>query len=126
MVLSILICTYNREHFLKQCLDSIIEQTEQTNEKEIEVIIIDNNSSDNTKSLVESYNSSTKISYYLENKQGLSHARNAGVQIAKGNYIAFVDDDAIIIKEWLNFLGFSIFSLPISLYIRPVSSCSKL
>lgn len=120
MVLSILICTYNREHFLKQCLDSIIEQTEQTNEKEIEVIIIDNNSSDNTKSLVESYNSSTKISYYLENKQGLSHARNAGVQIAKGNYIAFVDDDAIINKEWLTSLSTGIKNIQADVFGGPI------
>jgi glycosyltransferase involved in cell wall biosynthesis len=104
MVLSILICTYNREHFLKLCLDSIIEQTKHCLEKKIEIIIIDNNSNDNTKNLIKNYKSITPIIYYLEKEQGLSYARNSGINIANGNYIAFVDDDATINKNWLNAL----------------------
>jgi len=104
MVLSILICTYNREHFLQLCLDCILEQTKHYSEKEIEIIIVDNNSKDDTKKIIENYKSSTPIIYYLEEKQGLSHARNTGIDIASGNYIAFVDDDATINKNWLNSL----------------------
>lgn len=104
MVLSILICTYNREHFLQLCLDSILDQTKNYPSTEIEIIVIDNNSKDNTRKLIDDYKSSTYITYYLEEKQGLSHARNTGINIAKGNYIAFIDDDATINKNWLNSL----------------------
>ena len=104
MVLSILICTYNREYFLKLCLDSVLEQTKHYSEKDIEIIIIDNNSKDGTKKLIDNYKSTTPINYYLEENQGLSYARNAGINIANGNYIAFVDDDATINKNWLHSL----------------------
>ena len=104
MVLSILVCTYNRKDFLQLCLDSIIEQTKYYSEKEIEIIVIDNNSKDGTKNLVEQYKTITPITYYIEEEQGLSHARNAGINIANGNYIAFIDDDATINKNWLNSL----------------------
>jgi len=99
MVLSILVCTYNRKDFLQLCLDSIIEQTKYYSEKEIEIIVIDNNSKDGTKNLVEQYKTITPITYYIEEEQGLSHARNAGINIANGNYIAFIDDDATIINS---------------------------
>ncbi len=104
MVLSILICTYNREHFLELCLDSILDQTKNYPSTEIEIIVIDNNSTDNTKNLIENYKPSNPITYYLEEKQGLSHARNTGINIAKGDYIAFIDDDATINKNWLSSL----------------------
>ncbi len=104
MVLSILICTYNRKNFLQLCLDSIIYQVENIKDKKIEIIIIDNNSKDDTKIFIESYESTIPIVYFLEKKQGLSYARNKGISIAKGEYIAFVDDDATINENWTSSL----------------------
>ena len=101
MVLSIIICTFNRVNFLESCINSIIDQIHDHNN--IEILIIDNNSKDNTKELVKNYNSNN-IVYYLETQQGLSFARNKGIKEAKGNYLAFVDDDATINKNWIKSL----------------------
>ena len=101
MVLSIIICTYNRCKFLEKCINSIINQINEQND--IEIIIVDNNSNDGTKKLIENYNINF-INYHLETKQGLSFARNKGIKVSKGKYLAFVDDDATINKNWLESL----------------------
>ena len=98
MVLSIIICTYNRVKFLEKCINSILNQI--NDYPEIEVVIIDNNSQDNTRKFIESLNREN-IKYYLEINQGLSHARNKGIQVSKGKFLAFVDDDAVIDKNWV-------------------------
>ena len=101
MVLSIIICTYNRLDFLKKCIDSILKQISTNNG--IEIVVIDNNCNDGTKEYINSLNF-TYINYFLENKQGLSHARNKGIEVSKGNFLAFVDDDATIDEKWLKSL----------------------
>ena len=101
MVLSIIICTYNRLDFLKKCIDSILKQISKNNG--IEIVVIDNNCNDGTKEHINSLNS-TYINYFLETKQGLSHARNKGIEVSKGDFLAFVDDDATIDEKWLKSL----------------------
>ena len=73
MVVSSIICTYNRLDFLKKCIDSILKQISTNND--VEIVVIDNNCNDRTKEYINSLNS-TYINYFLETKQGLSHARN--------------------------------------------------
>lgn len=101
MVLSIIICTYNRVDFLKKCIGSILKQISTNND--IEIVVIDNNCNDGTKEYINNINS-TYINYFLETKQGLSHARNKGIEVSKGDFLAFVDDDATIDKKWLKSL----------------------
>ena len=101
MVLSIIICTYNRLDFLKKCIDSILKQISTNNG--IEIVVIDNNCNDGTKEYINNINS-TYINYFLETKQGLSHARNKGIEVSKGDFLAFVDDDATIDEKWLKSL----------------------
>ena len=75
MVLSITVCTYNRVKFLKNCLKSILDQTKGS--PIIEINIIDNNSSDKTFDYIhEMQKKFTEINYFVEKKQGISHARN--------------------------------------------------
>lgn len=92
MKLSIIICTFNRSGLLKKCIDSF---TPFIND-EVEIIIVDNNSTDNTTEIISSllliY---SQINCYKEGKIGLSHARNRGMVEAKSNWILYVDDDAI-------------------------------
>ena len=103
MVLSITICTYNRLEYLKKCLTSILDQTQGS--QIIEINIIDNNSTDNTKNYIsERQKKFPEINYYLEKKQGISHARNLSFKVCKGDFLAFVDDDAVINKNWLESL----------------------
>ena len=103
MVLSITICTYNRIEYLKKCLKSILDQTQGS--KIIEINIIDNNSTDATKDYVTKLQKKfPEVNYFVEKKQGISFARNLSFEVCKGMFLAFVDDDAVINKNWLEAL----------------------
>lgn len=99
---SIIVSTYNRSRLLKNCLSSLINKSVSNNLYEI--IVIDNNSIDNTKDVVVDFINEfpqCKISYVLEKRQGLSYARNAGCKKATGEYLAYIDDDAKASKVWV-------------------------
>jgi len=88
-LVSVIIPTYNYGHLLSKAIDSVIAQTY----KNIELIIIDDGSTDNTKSVVESYDN--KFTYINQNNTGVSSARNHGIIISNGQYVAFLDADDI-------------------------------
>lgn len=99
---SVIICTYNRSKILPDTLDSLLGQ-ECDPAVNNEVIVVDNNSTDTTRQIVESYITAFggKLKYVYEQRQGLSNARNAGVTNAKGDILVFTDDDCIVDKYWL-------------------------
>lgn len=100
--ISVLIATYNRSRSLKDTLDSLLNQERKDNFS-YEAIVIDNNSSDKTKSTIESYMEkfAGKLKYVFEPKQGKAYALNAGIHQARGEVLAFTDDDVIVDKKWL-------------------------
>lgn len=101
MMLSVVICTYNRSELLSKCLESLTDQT--IDKKCYEVIVADNNSNDNTILVAQGYiGKLPNLKICTEEKRGANHARNAGVNIAKGEYIAFIDDDAVASPDWLS------------------------
>jgi glycosyltransferase involved in cell wall biosynthesis len=106
--ISLVICTYNRDKFLPEALESITKQS--LSPHEFEVIIIDNNSTDKTKEISLKFiseNQGLDIRYCFEANKGLSFARNRGIKEAKGNIITYVDDDAILTPDFLkNMLAF--------------------
>jgi len=92
-MISIVIPTFNREKVIERCIESILKQTY----KDIEIIIVDDNSQDNTEEVVKNINSD-KIKYYkLKENKGACYARNYGIKVSNGEYIAFQDSD----DEWL-------------------------
>ena len=96
-LVSVIIITKNQSRFLKKCLNSILGQSY----KNIEVIIVDDNSSDNTREIVES-SKSNKIKYFLNEKNiGLAGLRNIGVLKSKGDFIFFTDSDCLATKNWI-------------------------
>lgn len=100
--ISVVICTYNNAKCLKQTILSLTDQTFDRNL--CEILVVDNNSSDETISLVETFQhkfSHFKIRLIEEKKQGLGYARNKGLKLAKGEYVAFIDDDAKADSYWL-------------------------
>ncbi|MBO4712064.1 glycosyltransferase family 2 protein [bacterium] len=98
--ISIAVCTYNRADVLPKCLESLVDQTADT--ELFEVLIIDNNSTDDTKKIATDFcKKSSNFKYIFEEKQGLSHARNRAITEANGEYIAYIDDDAIANKDWV-------------------------
>lgn len=101
---SVVVCTYNRAESLRRTLDKILEQRLDRNIP-WEVIVVDNNSKDYTRQVVENFKErmdSPIIRYEFEGKQGLSYARNRGVISARGKYILFTDDDVSPEPNWLN------------------------
>ncbi|MFO8053073.1 MAG: glycosyltransferase [Candidatus Omnitrophota bacterium] len=85
---SIIIPTYNRKHFLKIAIDSVLNQTFDN----YELIIVDDGSTDYTKNFIKSYKT-PKLRYYYQQNQGPASARNLGVVKAKGEFICFLDSD---------------------------------
>lgn len=96
VVFTVVIPTYNREHFLKRTIDSILSQTF----SDFELIIVDDGSVDNTKKLIDTYRDDRIVYIYKENG-GQNSAINAGVQNANGEYIAFCDSDDVWMPEKL-------------------------
>lgn len=102
-IFSVVVCTYNRSNLLKQVMNTLISQTISTDEYEL--IIVDNNSTDNTKEVcydIISNNPDIAIRYIVEKKQGISNARNRGWKVATGTFIAYTDDDCKIPNNWLS------------------------
>ena len=90
---SIIIPVYNMQDHLNQCLDSVFNQTH----KNIEVIIINDGSSDNSEQIINKYKEKNKnIVYIKQENKGLSISRNIGIKEAKGKYIMFLDSDDYI------------------------------
>jgi glycosyltransferase involved in cell wall biosynthesis len=97
--LSVIICTYNRARLLGDCLKSLLKQT--LSHDRYEILVIDNNSSDATASLVISYvGAHPHLRYLFEADQGLSFARNRGCRESRGIYVAYIDDDATASSQW--------------------------
>jgi glucosyl-dolichyl phosphate glucuronosyltransferase len=101
---SVIVCTYNRvEILMKRALASLFAQN-MLSEYIIEILIIDNASTDKTREQVMNLmqmNTQYFIRYIFEEQQGLSYARNRGVAEARGEIIAFLDDDAEATPGWL-------------------------
>jgi glycosyltransferase involved in cell wall biosynthesis len=100
--ISIIVCTRNRSQRLKGTLDSIA-RLEGCQSWEWELVVVDNNSIDDTKSVIECFAATTGVAvhYVWEGRRGLSYARNAGIQAARGEIIAFTDDDVLLDPGWL-------------------------
>ncbi len=97
--ISAIICTYNRANYLNKALESLKRQS--LNKSYFEVIVVDNGSTDDIKQIVENFYDYLKIKYVLEERLGLSRARNRGIEEAKGKYVAFMDDDCEADWRWL-------------------------
>ncbi len=101
MILSVIICTYNRSDLLRIALESLEQQD--LDASEFEVLVIDNRSQDDTAVVVEQFaQKHTHIHYYLEQQQGLSYARNRGWEEAKGEYVIYIDDDCKLPPGYLS------------------------
>ena len=102
MELTVIICTWNRAGVLRQALGSL-QQCRFPTDKGWEVVIVDNNSSDETSAVCQSFvrQNPGRYRYILEKRQGKSFALNTGVETANGKVLAFTDDDVIVDPDWL-------------------------
>jgi len=103
--ISVLVCTYNRSKTLKVAVESIALQTLPQSIK-WEIVVVDNNSTDQTRQVVQQLQRRYPelIRYLFEPKQGISNARNSGIAVARGEILAFLDDDETAGPDWLRTL----------------------
>jgi len=104
--ISAVVCTYNRCESLKRTLKSFSEVVSPEGYS-WELVLVDNNSKDETKMIAEEFKegSGLNVKYIFEAKQGLSYARNRGINHSKGEIIAFTDDDVMVDRYWLSNIG---------------------
>ena len=86
--ISIIVPIYNASKYLKKCLDSLVNQTK----KELEFILINDGSTDDSESIIKSYNDS-RIKYFKRSNHGIGKTRNFGISKSTGKYIMFLDSD---------------------------------
>lgn len=102
-MLTIIICTYNREKYICPLLESIAAND--LDKSQYEIVLVDNNCTDNTRTVCEQFakdHNDVAFRYVVEIEQGLSAARNCGIREAKGDLIVYVDDDALIDSHYLS------------------------
>jgi len=100
---SVVVATYNRCDILRGTLESLSDQD--CPASEYEVIVVDNNSTDETATIIENLRDTAGYENFLfcfESKQGVSHARNTGISKANGRFIAFTDDDIRPARNWVS------------------------
>jgi glycosyltransferase involved in cell wall biosynthesis len=93
---SVIIPTYNRAHVLREAIDSVLSQKY----SDLELLVVDDGSTDHTKEVVSSYTS--KLAYIYQEHQGVSAARNRGIKHTKGDYLAFLDSDDLWLPDKLS------------------------
>ena len=100
-LISIIVPIYNVENYLRQCLDSIMNQTYQ----KFECLLINDGSSDNSAEICREYVSKdSRFRYFEKENGGVSSARNLGIEYSKGEYITFIDSDDWVDSDYLELL----------------------
>ena len=92
--ISIIVPIYNAEKYLNKCIDSLINQTK----REIEIILINDGSTDDSEKIIKKYKDK-RIKYFKNENQGIGKTRNFGIEKATGKYVMFVDSDDYIKKN---------------------------
>jgi glycosyltransferase involved in cell wall biosynthesis len=103
MIITVILCTYNRAGSLGMALESVLASA-LTSHIDWELLAVDNNSRDRTPEVIKEFClcHPGRVRYIFEAQQGLSNARNAGIREARGEILAFVDDDVTVDPIWLD------------------------
>ena len=123
MKISVIIPVYNSSTYLRKCLDSVVNQTL----KDIEIIIINDGSTDDSKNIIEEYTGKYKNIIFIDQEnKGIGKTRNIGIKMATGEYITFVDSDDYIkenmLEEYYKYAKKHNFDLVIGSYIKKINN----
>ena len=97
--ISVIIAAYNVEKFIKQCVESVLQNTYNN----FEIIVVNDGSTDSTESVCNSLLADSRVHLISQNNAGVSAARNAGIRQATGEYITFIDGDDFVAKDYLSY-----------------------
>ncbi|NGZ61381.1 MAG: hypothetical protein CV081_12895 [Nitrospira sp. LK265] len=100
MLLTVAVCTWNRSRLLRQCLEQMTKLDIPVG-VEWELLVVNNNCTDDTDHVVDSFVSRLPVRLLFEAKPGQSNARNAAVREAKGQYVLWTDDDVLVDENWI-------------------------
>ena len=101
-MITVIICTYNREKYIRPLLDSLAAND--LPRTDYEILLVDNNCTDGTRAVCGEFakaNAGLTFRYLTEPEQGLSAARNKGIREAHGDILVYVDDDALVDSHYL-------------------------
>lgn len=99
-LVSVIVAAYNVESYIRKCIDSLLAQTYEN----IEIIVVDDGSTDLTGKIAEEYHCNTKVRVFHKENGGLSDARNYGLEKMTGEYVTFVDSDDYVYKEYVEYM----------------------
>ncbi len=95
--ISVIVAVYNTEKYVKKCIESLLNQTYDN----IEIVVVEDCSTDNSKKVIQKYKDNKKIKLlYNEKNSGLSYSRNRGLKEATGEYIGYIDSDDYVEKDY--------------------------
>jgi glucosyl-dolichyl phosphate glucuronosyltransferase len=97
--ISAVVATYNRAAYLRKALQSLADQT--LSQDRYEIVVVDNGSQDETRQVCAEFHDMLNLRYLYEPVSGVSRARNTGCRSARGDYVAFMDDDCVATPGWL-------------------------
>jgi len=102
-MLSVIIATYNRCASLGNVLNGLLTQEGLSSDTDYEIIVVDNNSTDGTKRLVEFFmdKAGDRLRYFFDPARGKAHALNLGIRESRGEILIFTDDDVIVDNKWI-------------------------
>lgn len=121
MQLSIIIPLYNGKKYLKECLESIIRELE---DERVEIIVVNDGSTEEVDDIIELYKNHN-IKYFKKSHQGVSVARNFGIEASSGKWIMFVDADDYLKKFWYQKVSKYFESTSDGVYFSPIKSNNK-
>ncbi|HSW89186.1 MAG TPA: glycosyltransferase family 2 protein [Candidatus Saccharimonadales bacterium] len=124
-MISVVIPAFNEEKLIAKCLDSLVKQE---TSQEFEIIFVDNNSTDTTKTLVEAYKDKLNLHIFTEKRKGRGAARRLGFSKATGAIILSTDADAVLPVDWIERLThpFKDSSIVAATGTCHISDCSSL
>lgn len=96
-LISVIIPVYNVQKYLNRCIESVCNQTYSN----LEIIIVNDGSTDKSGAICEDYTKDSRVMLIHKRNGGLSDARNAGLKVAKGKYVTFVDSDDFVAKDYI-------------------------
>lgn len=99
MDISVIIPTYNRPKQLERCLRSLVRQNYPR--EKYEIIVVDDGSKDDNGETVSLFSGALQLKYLYQKNMGPASAKNLGIEYAKGDIIAYMDDDCIVSEDWL-------------------------